>query len=330
MKFNFKLFFVGLAAPVGLAITFSSQQTISSKQLNLDEKIRPYVVEVVRPTGEIETTLSGSSVKTDPFLISDELGAKPYLEDKFTTFPAIEMGIGSKITVYRAPVYTILDGKKELEARSWTGKVGELLSEQKIELGDDDKINFSVDTPLELGMVIKIVRVAITNISQSESIDYKVVKKEDKTLDQGKTRIDQKGQKGTKVLTYQVRREDGLEISRTLINTEVTIEPVDEIFIIGTKPAITGWCKYNDWVLDASIKNGLDPNQLCALMRKESNGHPDSSGQGGAHLGLFQYDPGFWSTVSQKAGYSGADIFDPKSQIYVTAWALTHGYAGRW
>jgi len=39
---------------------------------------------------------------------------------------------------------------------------------------------------------------------------------------------------------------------------------------------------------------------------------------------------GFWQWASAKAGYSGASIYDPTAQIFTTAWALTHGQAGRW
>jgi len=330
MKSHVKFLLAGVLLPASF-ITFSSTAKVENKSQPVD-LAKPYIVEVNSAKGEKTGQFSGTSMKTDPFLISDELGAGPYAQDKFSAFPDIRMGIGSKITIYRAPDYLVKDGKKKITLRSWAESVGELLSENKIDLGDDDKINFSTDTKLELGMEINIIRVAITNVKKNEPIDYKVIKKEDKTLDQGKTKIQQKGQAGTRVLTYQVRREDGIEISRILIGTEVSVAPIDEIQIIGTKPVITGWCKYNDWVLDASIKNNLDPNRLCRLMRIESNGNPDSIGthDGTMYYGLFQYTQSFWGKASKKAGYSGADWNDPKAQIYTTAWAVTHDYASAW
>lgn len=327
MKSHFKFLLAGVLLPASF-ITFSSTAKVENKSQPMT-LAKPYIVEVNSAKGEKTGQFSGTSLKTDPFLISDELGANPYAQDKFSAFPEIRMGIGSKITIYRAPDYLIRDGKKKMTLRSWTENVGDLLSENNIDLGDDDKINFSTNTKLELGMEINIIRVAITNIKKSEPIDYDIIKKEDKTLDQGKTKIQQKGQKGTRVLTYQVRREDGIEISRRLTGTEVTVKPIDEIKIIGIKPVIIGWCKYNDWVLDASIKNNLDPNKLCRLMKAESNGNPNST-SGGGHLGLFQYTEGFWSEASKKAGYAGASWSDAKAQIYTTAWAVTHSYAGRW
>lgn len=310
--------------------TFNSNSQIEKEATVLSETTKPYVIEVHKNNGELEGSFSGNSILSDPFLISKEIGAKPYPEDKFSAFPAIKMRMGSKITIYRAPAITVIDGKREMIYRSWSKTVGEMLSEKDIELGDDDKINFAKDVPLENNMLIKIIRVAITTMRERKPIDYQIIRQEDNTLDEGKTRLEQSGEKGTKVYAYEVQREDGVEVSRRLINTKIEKKPVDEILIIGTKPVITGWCAYNDWVLDASARNGLNPNRLCDLMKMESFGNADSVGQGGAHQGLFQYDPGFWSSVSVKAGYSGASIWDARSQIYVTAWAVTHGYAGRW
>ncbi|HLC43556.1 MAG TPA: G5 domain-containing protein [Patescibacteria group bacterium] len=333
MKFNLKFLFAGVAIiPMGIgAISFSSlNKPLPTTPSKGEEVALPYIVDEIAPDGQEVGQYSGTTTKTDQFEIATDIGAKPFPEDKFTAFPDIKMSIGSKITLYRSPSYTVIDGKKNLTLRSWTGTVGEFLTEQNIEIGADDKINFAVSTNLENEMKIVIVRVALTTIAEHKSIDFSVTKKNDNTLDKGKTKIQQKGVLGVRTLTYLVRREDGVEISRTLQKNEITTPPVTEIQIIGTKPVITGWCKYNDLVLDASIKNGLDPDKLCALMRLESNGHADSVGQGGAHLGLFQYDPGFWSSASAKAGYTGANIFDAKAQIYTTAWALTHGYSGRW
>ena len=323
-----KLLLAGLALPAGFvsAITFSSiSQTVATP--NTVE--RPYVIEIYAADGHAENTTSGVSNETDPFVIAEKLGAAPVRADKFTAFPDIKMDIGSKITLYRSPSIALIDGKKKSEIRSWAETVQGLLSEQNIDLAAEDKITPALDASIGDKSQIKITRVAIAHVDKLADIDFKAISKNDNTLDKGKTRVEQKGVKGQKKLTYEIRREDGVEVARKLINTEIVTTAIDQITIIGTKPVITGWCKYNDLVLDASIKNGIDPDRVCALMRKESNGNADSV-SGGGHLGLFQYTEGFWADVSAKAGYSGASWDNAKAQIYTTAWALTHGYSSRW
>lgn len=290
---------------------------------------RPFVVEVVETDGSVSKEYRGVSANSDPFKISEDLGAGPFIEDRFKAFPDIKMDIGSKITLYRAPVIKIKDGKRSKTVRSWTKTVGELFTEQKVEIGKDDKVNFTNDTAVENNMEIAITRVAITTVIEKEAIEYSTTKKDDSTLDKGKTKVKQAGQEGTKELSYRVVREDGDEVSRKLIKTETTKEPVEEILLIGTRPVITVRCKFNDTVIEAALKYPVDADSLCTLMMKESNGNPQS-GQGTDYQGLFQYTDGFWASASAKAGFSGASIWDARAQIFSTAWAFSHGERKRW
>lgn len=252
-----------------------------------------------------------------------------YLEDEITAFPDPTLGLGGTITVRRALPVEITDGKKTYIFRTWEQNVGALLDEKNIELGSDDQINLAPTTPLVASAKVTIVRVAITTVTHQETIAFGTTKKDDPTLDKGKTRVSKAGVIGRKELVYEVRREDGAEVSRVLKSSTVVKQPENEVVLVGTKPVITGWCKYNDWVLDAAIKNGADPDLLCRGMRLESNGNPDVIGSGIYH-GLFQYELGLWNSVSAKAGFAGASWRDPKAQIYTTAWAITHGYRSRW
>ncbi|MCX6808431.1 MAG: G5 domain-containing protein [Candidatus Berkelbacteria bacterium] len=330
MRLNLKLILASLVLPVGFASVLTTSSPAVSASNSPTEISRPYVVVTFDASGTEVNEITGVSGGNTAFDVSQDLGANPFVEDRFKEFPDIKMGIGSRISLYRAPEITIYDGKKKIPVRSWAKTVSDLFDEQQIELLPNDKTDIPLATELSSGMSVKITRVAITQAKKTLSIDFKIIQKNDNTLDKGKTRIDQAGAKGEKVLTYEVRREDGVEVSRKLIDTTVTKQPVDQILIIGTKPVITGWCKYNDWVLDASIKNGVDPDRICNLMKVESYGHADSVNPDGPYSGLFQYTDGLWATVSAKAGYTGASVLDPKAQIYVTAWAVTHGYSGRW
>lgn len=327
MKQGFKYIF-SLIIPIAITSFLLAISGVSAgNKVEIKKTGRPYLIEIVDSNGNV-SKINGISEQTDPFLIAKDMGAAPYGEDKFASFPDIKMGIGSKITLYRAPTYFIKDGKKNFEFRSWAKNVGELLAEKNIELGQDDKINFANDYPLENRMSLVIIRVAITNIQEKELIEFKTIKKEDKNLDEGKTRVEVAGEKGVKTKTYLVRREDGEEVSRTLTNSEITKEPVDEVVYHGTRPVITVPCKFNDLVIEASLKYGAKANELCYRMMRESNGNPNSDG--GKYKGLFQYEEGFWNSASAKAGYSGASIWDAKAQIFTTAWAWTHGLRSRW
>ena len=288
----------------------------------------PYQISEILPNGEQGNTYSGVSLKSEPFEIAAELKANPYPEDKFSTFPQYKDFVGRVITLYRAPSYIVYDQNKEITYRSFAQTVGQLLEEKKVILGEDDKINFSIDTELSLGMTIKITRVAKTKVIETEIIEHQIIKKDDPTIDKGKTKVKQAGVQGERKLTYEVTRENGVEISKVLLSNEVVKESIDEILLIGTKPVITTACRFNDIVIEAANKYGVDPNSLCYRMMQESMGNPNSDGSG--YEGLFQYGENFWAQASGQAGFAGASIWDVRAQIFVTAWAWTHGYRSKW
>jgi hypothetical protein len=115
--------------------------------------------------------------------------------------------------------------------------VAELFKEKNIELGADDKVNPSLESQIFNESQITITRVAITNVVELKPIDLQIQEKEDPNLNYGKKRVEA-GARGEKKLTYRVRREDGEEVSRTLLTTEITKQPVTQINYTGTKVTV--------------------------------------------------------------------------------------------
>lgn len=278
MKFNFKFLFAGVAViPLGIgAMTFSSYNKPHLASPSKGEEIAlPYIVDEIAPDGHEIGQFSGTTTNTDPFEIATNLGAKPFPEDKFTAFPDIKMGMGSKITLYRAPVYTVIDGKKHIIIRSWAETVGAVLADGKIvDLGTDDKINFALSTKTELNMQIHITRVARTNIIVNEGVNFSIVKQSNPNLEKGTKNILQKGVLGNRAKTYLVIREDGEEVSRTLIKSEVTQTPVSEIDEVGTKVVVYGSGKAS-WYINTSSMIGA-----CNILPRGTRVHVVNTANG--------------------------------------------------
>ncbi len=255
MKFNLKFLFAGVAIiPMGIgAMTFSSLKSTPT-DLQAADIALPYIVEEITADGHLGKEYSGTTIETDPFKIATSLGASPFIEDKFSAFPAIDMSIGSKITLYRAPVYTVIDGKKNITVRSWAETIGGVLVDGKIpELGTEDKINFALTTRTELNMQIRITRVARTNIVVNEDVNFNIVKQSNPNLEKGTKNVLQKGSLGNRAKTYLVIREDGEEVSRTLIKSEITKVPVGEIDEVGTKVVVYGSGKASWYINSTSM-----------------------------------------------------------------------------
>lgn len=176
-------------------------------------------------------------------LVADQLkqqNVTVYPEDIVTVFPDPQLQIGTIIRVTRATPVTIKDGNQTILYRTWSQTVQALLNEHGIELGQDDKINPSLDAQLSPDLTITITRVEITKISQQESIAYQTQTIDDPTMDRGTTKVKQAGVNGVKIKTFQVRRENGQEVSRKLIDSQVTKTAQNQIVLRGTKVVLLG------------------------------------------------------------------------------------------
>jgi len=260
----------------------------------------------------------------------NQAGVAYYPEDTVVAFPDPALGLGTIITVTRAMPVVVQDGKKTLTLRTWQTTVSELLAEKKIELGAEDRVAPKPETSLTPNLRVTITRVARTEVVEKEMIPFQTVIEKDYSQFVGAQKVVQAGSNGQKEKTYLLIREDGELVSKTLLKTVTTVvAQTQRVQQGGLNPVSAKCAQYKDWVVDASKKNGIDPNALFYRMQKESNCNYNSQASAG-YQGLLQYDPVFWTTVSAKAGYPGASIWDPKAQIYVTAWAWAHGYRSRW
>jgi hypothetical protein len=259
-----------------------------------------------------------------------QAGVPYFPEDKVTAFPEPRMGLGSVVTVTRAMPVVVQDGKKTLTLRTWQESVGGLVQEKKLELGAEDRVAPSQETALVPGLRITVTRVARTQVVEKEIIAYQTVIEKDYNQFVGAQKVIQAGKNGEKEKTFLLIREDGELISKTLLKTVTTIAPqTQKVQQGGLNPVSAKCAQYKDWVVDASKKNGIDPNALFYRMQKESNCNPNSQAAAG-YQGMLQYDPTLWVKLSKDAGFAGASIWDAKAQIYTTAWAWAHGHRSRW
>jgi hypothetical protein len=284
----------------------------------------------------IETYYGRIGIRTLYEMLKD-LKVEIFPEDIVSAFPDPSFGMGSKIIVQRATPINLKDANEVTLVRTWANNVNELLEEKNIKLGELDRVEPSRESALSINMEIKITRVSQTPLTEYEEVPFKTIKLEDRDLEKGQTRLQQKGVKGKKEIIYLVKRVNGEEISRKVTSTKIVKDPVDEIIIIGIGPKLAKSGPYKDIINAAAKKYLINGTALMCLMLKESQGHPDSKGcrdpitNQPTCFGLFQYKEGFWASASKKAGYAGASIYDPEAQIYTTAWALTvGGLSSRW
>lgn len=137
----------------------------------------------------------------------------------------------------------------------------ETLKEQGIEFKEGvDEITPALDTKVEKDLKIQLVKVEVVNEVATEAIDFDVITEEDETLDISVEEIVQDGAVGEKEITYEVIKKDGKEISRDIVSSKVTKEPINKIVVEGTRRTFAsrdGDLEYQDLIYcEATAYNG--------------------------------------------------------------------------
>lgn len=71
-----------------------------------------------------------------------------------------------------------------------------------------------------------------------------------------------------------------------------------------------------------------DVERALEVIRCESNGNPRAANPVSTARGLFQHLGSMWPERAGRAGWPGADIFDPEANVAVAAWLVYQG--GGW
>ena len=203
---------------VGTKPKVTKEEEIDFKVVNQEDK--------TRPVGE--TTVVGKGVKGKKTTIIvytlDKTTGKVTTEDKVTTQDSVDeihrVGTGAKISRDLPVEYiednTLEGGKLEEiskgrpEVKDVTGKVLDAGEARKVKIGTKSTVKDSVDVP------------------------YKVVDKEDSTLQVGQTKVSVKGVNGKKTtyVDYKFNKETGkFETKERVEETK----PIDEVRLVGTK-----------------------------------------------------------------------------------------------
>lgn len=220
---------------VGLALPFlifnHSMATDKSSRLNIEsraEELASFVQGELIPKPEVLYLMPGELGEQVNIFSKDKKVINFFSPGEY--MPVIQV-------VYKAPEFTISDSKKKTECASFKNTITDVLANCGVELADEDMVSPSRDSQ-PVTQEIKITRVNIAQLEKTQDISFSTKEIDDNTLERGKTKVESVGKVGTRKLTYQVRREDGVEVSRTLIKDEIIEKPENRIVKIGTKVVV--------------------------------------------------------------------------------------------
>jgi uncharacterized protein YabE (DUF348 family) len=215
---------------------------------------------------------------------------------------------GMQLTITTPKTVVLLVDGQQKTLTTTAATAADLLREQGISLGPDDRTSLYPQQALLDRMRLQVFRVSVTEVKATTAIAHKRVETKDANAFVGSTKITRPGSDGTQVTLYRVTSTDGRVTSKNLLKTVVTRAPVDELVKVGSKPRPS---------------DGLN---WAALARCESGGNPRAVNSAG-YYGLYQFALSTWASV----GGSGNPINASAGEQTARAQTLfARGGAGQW
>ena len=165
----------------------------------------------------------------------DELGVDTTGAD---VKPALTTEVGRDglaVDIATAKTVTIVAAGKKRNITTTAQTVAGALTAAKIKVDGNDKLSVKPTAKLVDGTAVRYVRVTESTLTKKVGVAYKTVRQETKKLEKGDTKVDRRGVKGVRTLTYRVVRHDGKTVSKKRTSDKVTKKPVNRVLLVGTK-----------------------------------------------------------------------------------------------
>lgn len=156
-------------------------------------------------------------------------------QDKISPRPQEKIKNKMDISIKYALHLTLVDGGKKQQVWSTSATVADFLTQQGIKLNEFDRVEPSLSETVKRDDVINVIRVEKVTDVVEEPIQFAVITKKDESLEKGKQITVKDGRQGLVSREYEVIMENGIEVSRKLINEQSLREKLDKVVAVGTK-----------------------------------------------------------------------------------------------
>lgn len=259
------------------------------------------------------------TAEQSPRQIAEAAGSTMYDEDRAEIDRVDDVladgGAGLKLSIDRATPFTFVLYGKRFEARTQETTVGAMLKEKDVELGPQDGSSVSVTTGIVAGMTIEVWRNGVQTVTQEEEIPMPVEQVKDQDRPVGFREVKTAGKPGKKQVTYEINMQNGVEVSRKVIQEVKSLEPVKQVEAIGAKrETVGGTC--GEWIAAAGITNSV----AVDLIARESGCNPAAVNPSSGACGIPQALP---------CAKMGCSLSDPVCQL---KWMQSYVYGryGSW
>ena len=189
------------------------------------------------------TVIDGSSKKQittgfqSPIKVAEAAGLTVYPEDVYETYLIEDIvktqSIGEVVSIKRSKLVNLNLYGNNIKLRTQANTVDEFLTQQKIDISSIGQVLPSLDTLITDNMTIFVVQEGAKITISEEEIPFKTQTVIDENIPEGQVRIQQKGVKGKKVITYEIVVTNGKESRGRLLQEILISNPVNQIEVKG-------------------------------------------------------------------------------------------------
>jgi len=191
---------------------------VSANAFNGTESSKNYIT---------KATTVNDFLKENNIAIDDDEVLEASIEDELTN--------NQRIVISKALPIEVNENGSISKVMATRKTVGTALENAGIKLDILDRTEPTADSIITDGMKIKIFRVAVKKEYVEEALPFGRTEIQDSTLEKGTTAVKEIGVEGIKRTAYNVMTENGKEIQRDFVSSEVIKEPVNEVVLVGTK-----------------------------------------------------------------------------------------------
>lgn len=172
-----------------------------------------------------------TSYATDPDEVLTEAGFELGKDDTYTTQ---ESNGVSEIHVRRVQTITVDNGGQVMSIGSQGETVEQLLTRLNITVDPQTTVSCDLRESTQDGMQIVLSRTTYVQETYTQTIPYEVQEFNNADLPAGQRQVLTAGSDGEMLCTAQVTYVNGVETGRTIISSQVTKAPVNELVAVGT------------------------------------------------------------------------------------------------
>ncbi len=177
-----------------------------------------------------------------------------------------EIGADNQIDIQRGFQVLLVDGANKRQEWSTSTTVANFLKHQGIQLNEYDRVEgYNLEDILTPTSKVVVVRVEKVFDVVDDSLDFAIEKTQDASLQEGKEKVVNAGEKGTISRKYEIVKENGQVVAKNLQSETVIKEPKNQSVAVGTKTVETSTA--------TSVEPPSSSNEFAATTTEPSNGN---------------------------------------------------------